>query len=98
MGIRQLQRAMISLCDLEIIQYPRAVLVKRLVDIDYLQLVAGSGEGQTLSIKPKGTLYFKKRDGSPINAYGINGSYLIISSVEHCLEVDLWLIVTQKGK
>ena len=48
-----------SLCDLEIIQYPRAVLVKSLVDIDYLQLVSGSGEGQILSNEPKGALYLR---------------------------------------
>jgi len=56
-GFRQLQRY--TLCDLEIISYPHAVLVKSLVDIIYLQLVTGSGEGQNLANEPKGTLNIK---------------------------------------
>ena len=44
-------------CDLEIITYPHAVLVKRLVDEkDGLQLASGSGEEQKQANEPKGSL------------------------------------------
>jgi len=40
-------------CDLEIIPCPRTVLIKRLADQTWLQLVSGSGEEQNHANEPK---------------------------------------------
>jgi len=70
-GFRQLQRY--TLCDLEIISYPHAVLVKSLVDIIYLQLVTGSGEGQNLTSEPKARWIFKGARRTANQAQGLPG-------------------------
>ena len=70
-------------CDLEILPYPRTVLVKRLVDKKHHQLAAGSGEEQDLSTSQKTRLkYYKERDGSLINRYGYQ-DFTITSSAEY---------------